>query len=81
MNLLFDSLKQCCGFGSGRIRIIWPNPDPDPDPHRDGENGSGKDPGSIKGSQHKEDQEYFFYEFNPDPHHVDADPQHCTEVW
>ena len=26
---------QCCGSGSDRIRIIWP----DPDSHRDGKNG------------------------------------------
>ena len=43
----------------GRIRIIWP--DPDPDPHRDGENGSGMDPASIKSSQNKGDKKLFFY--------------------
>ena len=32
-------------------RISWL--DPDPDLHRDGENGSGTDPGSIKSSQKK----------------------------
>ena len=31
------SCNQCCGSGSGRVRIIWPYPDP----HRDGENGTG----------------------------------------
>ena len=50
---------QCCGSGSGRIRIIWP----DPDPHRDGENGSGTDPGSIKSSQNKGDKKLVFYNF------------------
>ena len=38
------------------IRIIWP----DPDPHRDGENGSGTDPGSIKSSQNKADKKLVF---------------------
>ena len=50
---------QCCGFGSGMIRIIWP----DLDPHLDGENGSGTDPGSIKGSQNKGDTKFDFIIF------------------
>ena len=36
---------------------------PDPDPHRDGENGPGTDPGSIKSSQNKEDKKLVFYNF------------------
>ena len=47
------TFNQC----SGRIRFIWR----DPDPHRDGENGSGTDPGSIKGSQNKGDKNVFFF--------------------
>ena len=35
--------------------------DPDPDPQRDGENGSGTDPGSLKGSQNKGDKNVFFF--------------------
>ena len=35
----------------------------DPDPHRDGENGSGTDPGSIKGSQNKGERKFSFYHF------------------
>ena len=31
----------------------------DPDPHRDGENGSGTDPGSIKRSRNKGDKFFF----------------------
>ena len=42
-----------------QIRIIWP--DPDPDPHRDGENGYGTDPGSIKRSQNKRDKKFVFF--------------------
>ena len=33
----------------------------DPDPHRDGENGSRTDPGSIKSSQNKEDKKFGFF--------------------
>ena len=36
--------------------------DPNPDPHRDGENGSGTNLGSIKGSQNK-GENFFFYNF------------------
>ena len=33
----------------------------DPDLHRDEENGSGTDPGSIKGCQNKVDKKLFFF--------------------
>ena len=51
-----------------RIRIIWP----DLDPHRAGENGSGMDPGSIKGSQNKGDT--FFSRKLTEIVHQELDP-------
>ena len=42
---------------NGEISVLWIRIIlPDPDPHRAGENGSGRDPGSIKGSQNKGDK-------------------------
>ena len=48
----YGAKKQCCGSGFGRTCFFWLYPDLGP--HRDGEYGSGTNPGSIKGSQNKE---------------------------
>ena len=54
--------------------------DSDPDPDRDGENGSGTDPSSIKSSQNKGDNKLVFYNFLLDLYYIIITSLKKTEI-